>query len=181
MVEPPDLWEARIDVKYRDRAPRMVKAGAIDRWIADRDIQIGSLGAPSQAGKRFEDKDSLTIEASFEDTPKAAYDPHVRMEALEVDGVVGEVVYSTIGTRLYTVDVGGELLSACFRALNGWSAEFGQAYPNRLKGTGLISFDDIDDAISELQRCAKMGLAGLVIPAYVSEDRHYDQPEFEPF
>ena len=181
VVEPPDLWQTRTDARFRDRAPRVVSQGGVDNWIVDEDILIGSVGGPTQAGLRYTDLENLKIEGSYEETPAAAYDPHERLKAMEVDGVVGEVVYSTIGTRLYTVDVRGELLSACFRALNGWSAEFGQAYPNRLKGTGLISFDDIDDAVSELQRCAKMGLAGLVIPAYVSEDRHYDQPEFEPF
>ncbi|MEE9248261.1 MAG: amidohydrolase family protein [Dehalococcoidia bacterium] len=181
VVEPPDLWQTRTDAKFRDRAPRVVSKGDVDNWIVDEDILIGSIGGPTQAGRRYTDLENLEIEGSYEEIPAAAYDPHERLKAMEVDGVVGELVYSTIGTRLFTVDVRGELLSACFRALNDWSAEFGQAYPDRLKGTGVISFDDIDDAISELQRCAGMGLAGLVIPAYVSEDRYYDQPEFEPF
>ena len=176
VVEPPDLWEARIDVKYRDRAPRMVKAGAIDRWIADRDIQIGSLGAPSQAGKRFEDKDSLTIEAPFEDTPKAAYDPHARLKAMEVDGVVGEVIYPTIAVRLIETDIASDLMSACFRAMNDWMAEFAQPYPNVLKGSGIINVDDIDEAVKELERCAGLGLASATIPAYPGEGRTYDLP-----
>ena len=33
VVEPPDLWETRIDMKYRDRAPRMVNDGEIDSAV----------------------------------------------------------------------------------------------------------------------------------------------------
>lgn len=181
VVEPPDLWQNYTEKKFRDRAPRVVRQGDVDNWIVDEDILIGSIGGPTQAGRRYTDLEKLEIEGSYEDSPAAAYDPHERLKAMEVDGVVGEVVYSTIGTRLFTVDVRGELLSACFKALNDWSADFGNAYPGQLKGTGVISFDDIDGAIDEIQRCAKLGLGGLVIPAYQSEDRHYDEPEFEPF
>ena len=180
VVEPPDLWESRIDRKFRDRAPRLVREGTIDRWYVDGTIGVGSLGAPSQSGRRYENPDTLTIEAGFEETPQGAYDPDERIKAMEVDGVVAEVVYSTIAARLYTTTVGGEFLSACFRAYNDWTAEFCQAYPDKLKGTGLINLDDVEDGVSEVERCAKMGLAVAVIPCYTSEERPYDLPEFEP-
>ena len=180
IVEPPDLWQTRIDSKFRDRAPRVVRRGEGDQWVVEQDISVGSIGGPTQAGGRYVNLEELKLAGSYEESPAAAYDPHERLKAMEVDGVVGEVVYSTIGTRLYTIDVGGEFLSACFRALNDWTAEFSKPYPDRLKGTGVISFDDIDEAAKELQRCAKLGLAGVVIPAYQGEDHHYDQPEFEP-
>ena len=55
-----------------------------------------------------------------------------------------------------------------------------EAYPDKLKGTGLINLDDVEDGVSEVERCAKMGLAVAVIPCYTSEERPYDLPEFEP-
>ena len=62
VVEPPKLWQERIDARYRHRAPRMIHDNGIDRWIVDESIAIGSTGAPSQAGRRYEDKESLSIE-----------------------------------------------------------------------------------------------------------------------
>ena len=56
VVEPPDLWEKRIDKRFKDRAPKLLKDGEVHRWVADDKIQIGSLGAPSQAGRRFENQ-----------------------------------------------------------------------------------------------------------------------------
>ena len=138
VVEPPDLWDSRIDAPFRDRRPRMYLDGDVHRWIADKDINVGSLGAPSQAGRRFEDPDSLTIEAPFQDTPKAAYDPHARVKAMAVDGVVGEVTYPTIAVRLVETDIDSDLMSACFRAMNDWMAEFCSTYPNSIKGSGVI-------------------------------------------
>ena len=156
VVEPPDLWDSRIDAPFRDRRPRMYLDGDVHRWIADKDINVGSLGAPSQAGRRFEDPDSLTIEAPFQDTPEAAYDPHARVKAMAVDGVVGEVTYPTIAVRLIETDIDSDLMSACFRAMNDWMAEFCSAYPNSIKGSGVINVDDMDDALAEMERCAKL-------------------------
>ena len=147
VVEPPDLWQTRTDPRFRDKAPRVVKNGKVDNWVVGDDILIGSVGGPTQAGRRYTDLDKLSIEGSYEESPLAAYDPDERLKAMEVDGVVGEVVYSTIGTRLFTVNVRGDLLSACFRALNDWSADFGAAHPDKLKGTAVISFDNIPEAV----------------------------------
>lgn len=181
VVEPPDLWDSRIDAAYKDRRPRMYRDGAVHRWVADNDINVGSLGAPSQAGRRFVDPDSLTIEAPFQDTPEAAYEPHARVKAMAVDGVVGEVIYPTIAVRLVETDIDSALMSACFRAMNDWMADFSTAYPDSIKGSGVVNVDDIDDALSEIERCAKLGLAGITIPAYPGEGRTYDLPRYEQF
>ena len=53
----------------------------------------------------------LGLAARMEEVPEAAYDPGARLEAMAEDGVEAEVVYSTIGTRIYTSPVGGELMS----------------------------------------------------------------------
>ena len=174
--EPPDLWQVRIDAKYRDRAPRMIRDGDVDRWIVDERIAIGSTGAPSQAGRRYEDKESLSIEAAFEDTPAAAYDPDARMKAIEVDGVVGEVIFPTIAVRMVETEIDTDLLSACCRAINDWMIEFTSAHPKVMKGTCLLNVDDIDDAVGELERCVKRGAAAACIPAYPGEGRTYDLP-----
>ena len=180
VVEPPDLFVARIDARYRDRAPRVVSDGGVDRWFVDGDIVVGSIGAPTQAGRRFEDKESLSLEFSYEEATRAAYDPHLRMSALERDGVVGEVVFPTIAVRLYETAIDTDLLSACCRAINDWMAQdFAGAYPETIKGTALLNVDDVDEAVAELERGVKMGLVAGCIPAYPGEGRTYDLPRCE--
>ena len=159
----------------------MYRDGDVHRWVADEDINVGSLGAPSQAGRRFEDPESLSIEAAFQDTPDAAYDPHARVKAMAVDGVIGEVIYPTIAVRLVETDIDSALMSACFRAMNDWMADFSTAYPHSIKGSGVVNVDDIDDALSEMERCVKLGLASITIPAYPGEGRTYDLPRYDRF
>ena len=177
VVEPPNLWEERIDAKFRHRAPRMIHDQGVDRWIVDESIAIGSTGAPSQAGRRYEDKESLSIEAAFADTPKAAWDPDARMAASKQDGVVGEVIFPTIAVRMVETNINTDLLSACCRAINDWMADFTGAHPKAMKGTCLLNVDDIDKAVVELERCLRLGTAAACIPAYPGEGRTYDLPQ----
>ena len=72
-------------------------------------------------------------------------------------------------------------MSAIFRAYNGWLADFCRADPARLKGIAMINLDDISDAIRELERAGRLGLAGAMITEYPLEHRRYDQSEYEPF
>jgi predicted TIM-barrel fold metal-dependent hydrolase len=75
----------------------------------------------------------------------------------------------------------GALMSAIFRAYNDWLAEFCRVDPARLKGIAMINLDDVQDGIAELERAARLGLAGAMISEYPLEDRRYDSPEYEPF
>jgi len=50
-----------------------------------------------------------------------------------------------------------------------------------LKGIAMISLDDVEDAIKELERAARLGLCGAMITEYPAEDRRYDQSEYERF
>src|SRR5215470_2206689 len=73
------------------------------------------------------------------------------------------------------------LMSAIFRAYNDWLAEFCRTDPDRLKGIAMINLDDVEDGIKELERAARLGLAGAMITEYPLEHRRYDQSEYEPF
>src|SRR6185503_14295915 len=75
----------------------------------------------------------------------------------------------------------GALMSAIFRAYNDWLAEFCRAAPARLKGIAMINLDDVEDGVRELERAARLGLAGAMITEYPLEHRRYDQTEYEPF
>ena len=76
IVEPPDMYTARFDPKFRDRAPRMERrktpAGrAYDAWVLNGQ-QVGTLGAVMQAGQRFEDPSQIDFLGLWEDVRKGA-------------------------------------------------------------------------------------------------------------
>ena len=62
-------------------------------------------------------------------------------------------------------------MSAIFRAYNGWLAEFRRTDPARLNGIAMINLDDVEDGIKELERAARLGLAGEMITEYSLEHR----------
>jgi predicted TIM-barrel fold metal-dependent hydrolase len=99
---------------------------------------------------------------------------------MQLDGVAGEVLYPSQGLFYFKV-ADPALMSAIFRAYNDWLAEFCRTDPARLKGIAMINLDDVRDAIAELTRAARLGFAGAMITEYPTEDRRYDQPEYEPF
>jgi hypothetical protein len=64
VIEPRDLWETRIDRKFRERAPRLVHEGEFDQWYADG-VKFGNIGTNQQAGLRFEAPEKLTTGGSM--------------------------------------------------------------------------------------------------------------------
>ena len=177
IIEPPDLWEKRIDSKYRDRAPRLVHEGEVDQWYADG-VKFGNIGTNQQAGLRFVAPEKLTAAGSMETIPLGGIDPHAHVKDMDVDSVAGGVLYPSQGLTVYRVP-DSELLSAIFRAYNDYLADFCRPYPNRLKGIAMLNVDDVADAAGELQRAAKLGLAGAMITLRPMEHR-YDHPMYEP-
>ena len=180
IVESADFWTRHIEKRFYDRAPRAyVGDGGVVHFMVDKDVPLGSVGAPSQAGVRFDSPEKVTFEGRWEDVRPGCNQPLPRLKDLEIDGVTSEVIFPTLGARLYGV-VGGELLTACFRAGNQWMKEFCEAKPSAFKGLALLNTDDVPGAIAELGRSKRAGLVGGMIPTYPGEARPYDDPVYDP-
>jgi predicted TIM-barrel fold metal-dependent hydrolase len=78
------------------------------------------------------------------------------------DGVDAEVIYPSVAMRIFALP-DRPLVQACFRAYNGWIAQFCRASPAIFKGIGMIDLDDIEGAVAETHRCKDLGLAGLMV------------------
>jgi predicted TIM-barrel fold metal-dependent hydrolase len=182
IVEPPDLYESRIEPKFRSRAPRIERhrtrtGQEYDAWYLDG-VRVGTIGSVIQAGRRFEDPGSIDFLGVWEDVRKAAYEPHAMLEELEADGVWGACLQPSQGLFWYRLP-DSELLSALCRAYNGWITDFCRAAPGRFKGIGMLNVDDVDDACQELERCAELGLAGAFIPVYPVAERPYRHASYD--
>jgi predicted TIM-barrel fold metal-dependent hydrolase len=180
VFEPPDLWQTRIDRVFRDRAPRMIRIDGADQIVVEADQVLSGIGLISNAGARFEAPETISGNARFEDVHRGGYDPDQHLADMRLDGVAGEVLYPSQGLFYFRV-ADSALQAAIFRAYNDWLAEFCRTDPLRLKGIAMISMDDVPAAIGELERAARLGLAGAMITEYPLEDRRYDQPEYERF
>jgi predicted TIM-barrel fold metal-dependent hydrolase len=180
VFEPPDLWTTRIDPAFRHRAPRMQRIDGVDQLVVEADQVLSGIGLISNAGARFDAPETISARARFEDVHRGGYEPDHHLADMRLDGVAGEVLYPSQGLFYFRVADPG-LMSAIFRAYNDWLADFCRADPARLKGIAMLNLDDVREGIAELERAARMGLAGAMIAEYPFEDRRYDQPEYEPF
>ena len=180
VFEPPDLWATRIDKAFRDRAPRFKRVGDEDQIVVEGDQFLSGIGLITNPGARFEAPETITGAGRLEDVPLGGYEPEQHLADMRLDGVAGEVLYPSQGLFYFRVQ-DTPLMSAIFRAYNDWLADFCKADPARLKGIAMVNVDDVQEGIDELERAAKLGLAGAMITEYPLEHRRYDQPEYEPF
>ncbi|MBV1879042.1 MAG: amidohydrolase [Pseudomonadales bacterium] len=86
-------------------------------------------------------------------------DPDLRIKDMERDGVDAEVIYGILGIagRLGDHEAANEM----FRIYNDWLVNFCSHYPDRHIGLACLPYGDIDAAVAEVYRAAKMGLKGV--------------------
>ena len=178
IFEPRDLWSGRIEPKYKDRAPVILREEGADYWYCDG-IKVLGVQPGAQTGRRFEDAENLSREELYENVRLGGYIPEEHIKDMDIDGIDIGVVYPSVGLLLYVVPDGG-LLSSVFSVYNDWVSEFCNSFPNRIKAIGMLNIDDVQDGLAELDRCAKLGLIGAMIPAYPPVGRSYDSEEYEP-
>jgi predicted TIM-barrel fold metal-dependent hydrolase len=90
------------------------------------------------------------------------HDPHARVTEMSQDGVSAEVLYPTLGLRLFGLD-DPALQEACFRVYNDWLIDYCQVDFDRLLGIPSIAIYNVEHAVAELERCKNAGLKGAII------------------
>ena len=129
-----------------------------------------------------------SLKSKFPDYPKrnspgektGGWDPKARIGEMEVDGVSAEVLYPTLGLRLFAIE-DPELQEACFRIANDWMIEYCKVTPGRLIGIPMISLYNVKNAVKELERCKKAGLVGCLIWQVPPEHLRFTSDYYDPF
>jgi hypothetical protein len=139
MTEPPDLWVERIDKPFRDRAPRVVREhqGKSGHWFVCEGLEPRSVAGTFAAGKTPEELAAFQ-KVGYEAARPGGWDPAERLKDMAIDGVAAEVLYTTLGFRLFGL-TDGPFQVAIFRSYNDWLAEFCRYDPRKFAGLALIS------------------------------------------
>ncbi|MGH7986901.1 MAG: amidohydrolase family protein [Candidatus Binataceae bacterium] len=185
MMEPADLWVERLDEKFRDRAPRVVKSESKGTFLfVAPGIQPFPVAGGFAAGRSGEELKEFMRRASKDEGYEAArpsgWDPGERIKDQDIDGVQAEVLYTTLGMPLFGLD-DTELQVACFKAYNDWVAEFSSHDVMRFHAIALISLEDIGAGVKELERAAGIGLKGAMICGAPARERPYTSRLYDPF
>jgi uncharacterized protein len=164
VVEPYDLWTARVPEKYGDLIPhvRWDEKAECDAWyFGDARYMVGAA-APAMAGwpehppyrpKRIQDVDPATWRAQD------------RLKRMDEYGIWAQVLYPNVvffGTETLLSQRDPELMLACITAYNDWQTEWASADPTRFYPQTVIPFWDLDASLREIDRCVAMGHKGLV-------------------
>ena len=181
VVEPDDLWTSRIEPEFKEQAPRIVRDESTggDWWFCNGQRMLGIAFAGTQTGTRFEHPEVLSRDDAFENVRPGGYIPEEHVKDMDLDGVDLGVIYPTLGLVLYKVE-DSELLTALCRTYNDWIADFCAYNPKRLRGIGMINHDNIRVGVKEMERCAKLGLVGVMISDFPAKKRYF-LPDYDRF
>src|SRR5215471_7885678 len=178
ITEPPHTYIDRIDPRFRDRAPRVVrdpKRG--DLFVIDGLDKPIPMGLVAAAGKAAEDL--RMFGARMEDMHAGGWDPRARLADQDVDGVSAEVLYPTVGMMLCN-HPDFDYKKACFDAYNEWIAEYSASCRERLIGVGQTAMRSVDEGIEDLRKMKDLGLRGVMMPGN-PQIADYDDPMYGPF
>lgn len=179
IFEPPDLWSSRLESRFRERSPQIVREDNTDWWVCEG-YKMTSAVFGAGAGRRFETPGQFGLEEQFENVRPGGYNPRKRVEDMEIDGIYADVIYPTAGFRAMDYIADTEFLQAICATYNDWLAEYCAEFPNRLKGVAMVVLDDIQWGIGEIQRIRTMGLAGAMIPTLAPPTAPYSSKEYDP-
>ena len=183
ILEPLDLWDKYIDRKFRDRAPKVVKAEngkerlvIEEHAVGDSRIGIGRIGA---VGARQGVVEADTM--AYKDGKPGGFDPHKRIPDMDADGIDAVFLYPSLG--LFSGAIRDpELAAAVCRAYNRWLADYCKPYPDRLFGVAMLPMQSIDLAIAEMRFARKeLGFRGGFLRPNPYNNKMIHHPDYEPF
>jgi predicted TIM-barrel fold metal-dependent hydrolase len=183
---PPDLFVSEAPANLKDRMPYVADPDADgDRWwVAKSGVKFGIAGGVGASGTKYVPGKQLRVDVMnstglYEDGKKGIRrpgDPHLRVKEMDRDGVDAEVIYGILAAAAKLKDI--EASNEMVRIYNTWMADFCSKYPDRHIGLANLPYGDIDAAVKEVHRCAKLGFKGLELScSWEMEPMWHDQWE----
>jgi uncharacterized protein len=164
---PADLFTANATAAMRDRMPYVTDGPDGPYWTSKKGASFGLVGGVGPSGQKYVAgthyrADAMAATGLYEDGKKGIRrptDPDLRLRDMERDGVQAEVIYGILGaaTRLDDHEAAAEMC----RIYNDWLVDFCSHHPDRHLGLACLPYGDIDAAVREVGRVAKLGLRGM--------------------
>ncbi len=165
ITEAPDLFTSRAAARFKDKMPRVVRVGGVDRWfVGDRDF--GSLGGNVIA----KNNDKLLGRLAFPTLDEAHPGGHElkpRLQAMDDMGIYAQICYHNSG-----VTQAGSLMSLgdndlaieVLKIYNDAAIDRQRDSGDRLFTLGHLPLWDKAAMEAEARRCIDMGIKGFVLP-----------------
>jgi len=189
VVEPPELWEKYLDTQYRvlGKSALWREEGKFDSYLKingemfrdtdNTNIPRHAIWRPGMTWDAIGELDLQTRHAMNE----GAWNSEVRLRDMEAMGVDQAFLYPTWFAEGFPLVKDPDVAYALARAYNDWIAEFCRAAPDRLFAAAVLPLQNMEFALEELQRIAKIPcFRGAFIRPMFVEGRYFTHPYYEP-
>jgi predicted TIM-barrel fold metal-dependent hydrolase len=189
VVEPPELWEKYLDTQYRvlGKSALWREEGKFDSYLKingemfrdtdNTNIPRHAIWRPGMTWDAIGELDLQTRHAMNE----GAWNSEVRLRDMEAMGVDQAFLYPTWFAEGFPLVKDPDVAYALARAYNDWIAEFCRAAPDRLFAAAILPLQNMEFALEELQRIAKIPcFRGAFIRPMFVEGRYFTHPYYEP-
>lgn len=189
VVEPRALWETWLDPDYRvlgktalwrEEGPINCYLKVNGRVFRDRmnpNIPRHAIWRPGMTWDRIGELDPGVRHPQ---TPGAT-DPAARLADMDAMGIDQSLLYPTWFAEGFHLVEDPDTARALARAYNDWIADFCAAAPERLFAVAMIPLQNLDFAIAELERIARIPCfrGAFIRPMYI-ENRYFTHPYYDP-
>jgi predicted TIM-barrel fold metal-dependent hydrolase len=164
LLEPGDLFERWLPVKFRPGAPRIIERDdGAQSWLIDgkaKEISMGNaaIGRPQDEWRAGPIR--------LDEAARGTWDVHARVSNMDIAGI-----WASLGFPSIPWGFAGQAFShmgdsnagiACLRAYNDWLIEeWCGSYPTRLIPSQLPWLRDVDQAVEEVVRNASRGVRAV--------------------
>ena len=175
LVEPPDMFEGRLEARFADRAPRVVETSRGHQLWEFDGSRYSQVGMNAVAGRRPE---CVTLEPTrFEDMRRGCWDIDARIHDMDLNGVWASLNFPSQITgfcgKVFSSAGDPALGLAVTRAWNDWLYEaWWQPYPTRIIPCGITFLADPELGAAEVRRNADRGFRSVTLPERPHRNGH---------
>ena len=190
IMEPSDLWEKNLEPKFKSRALRIRKdEDGLEYMEIDGNkskiMQGGTFGGYSGIGATAEEREQIWFKSGGIDYEDARFpgakDPHERIKWMDERGIDVSILYPSMGISWQTECSDPKLAAAYCRVYNDWLADFCSAYSDRLVAVAQVSLMNVEGAVDEIRRVAKLGMRSVYLFSHPANGIRYGDPYYDPF
>jgi predicted TIM-barrel fold metal-dependent hydrolase len=159
---------------YRQYYPQ-VERRADGEYLRMPHREMMGIEMPSEVKLEGDAGSRMAMAACDESRP--SFEPAEVLADLERDGVYGAVLIGRIAVGAENAPVEADV--AHCQVVNDWTAEHWGPYLDRVAPGIVLPYRDVAACVTELERCAAMGMRPALLPDGIYE-QPYHSPEWEP-
>jgi len=187
MSPPPKLFHERIEEKFRERLPKVfAKDGK--KYLLQEGCRPEQIYEPPLSGEDIirSRAGGFILTEFIEADVNEAKTGLPRLADQKMDGVDGEVIFPNGPALLMWGANDPEFVMAQCRIWNDWAMETCKPYLAKCNPVAALGTADLDLAMAEIKRVAKLGYRALALPckpiwgAHDVSHENYNLPSFDP-